>query len=120
MTGNETPSVSGSWHLKGFMILTPAQIEVTPGEEFTSSVTVWPAGPRHSVSASAPTGSGLRVEVTGHKVTITGCLGRLGERHTVPVTVQDGTDIAHDTLTIEATEAPTPPHAGLHPQQHRR
>lgn len=102
------------------MILTPAQIEVRPGEEFTSCVTVWPAGPRHSVSASAPTGSDLQVEVTGHKVTVTGRLSNPGERHTIPVTVRDGTDIAHDTLTIEATEAPRPAHSDGHPHHHQR
>jgi len=112
MTGNQASTDKGSLHPKGFMILTPSQIEVAADEEFSSSVTVWPAGPRHSVSASAPAASGLRVTVTGHKVTVTGCLGRVGERHSVLVTVRDGTDIAHDTLTVAATEAPTatPPH----------
>jgi len=96
------------------MILTPSQIEVMAGEEFTSSVTVWPAGPRHSVSASAPAGSGLQVEVTGHKVTVTGRLGCVGEKHSVLVTVRDGTDVAHDTLSVEAAEVP-PHHAVPHP-----
>ncbi|MER5447346.1 hypothetical protein ABT052_17385 [Streptomyces sp. NPDC002766] len=111
MTGNHTSPGTGSWHLKGFMILTPSQIEVTAGEEFTSSVSVWPAGPRHVVSASTSAGSDLRVTVEGHKVTVTGRLGRTGEKHTVQVSMSDGADVAHDTLTIEATDLhrPVPP-----------
>ncbi|MGW2515927.1 hypothetical protein ACWC09_02625 [Streptomyces sp. NPDC001617] len=108
MTGNQIRPGNGSWHLKGFMILTPSHLEVTVGEEFTSSVTVWPAGPQHIVNASAPAGSDLQVEVKGHKVTVTGRLGRAGEKHAVQVTVRDGTDIAHDTLTIEAADVHRP------------
>jgi len=108
MTGNQIPPGNGYWHLKGFMILTPSQIEVTVGEEFTSSVTVWPAGPRHVVSASAAAGAPVQVHVDGHKVTVTGLLGRAGEQLAVHVTVRDGTDIAHDTLTIEATDTHRP------------
>ncbi|MCI3269669.1 hypothetical protein [Streptomyces cylindrosporus] len=86
------------------MILTPARIEVTAGEQFTSSVTVWPAGPRHVVNASAAAGSPVQVEVNGHKVTITGRLGHAGEQLAVHVTVRDDTtETAHDTLLIEAT-----------------
>ncbi|MFI6402610.1 hypothetical protein [Streptomyces sp. NPDC050548] len=108
MTGNQIPPGNGSWHPKGFMILTPSHIEVTVGEEFASSVTVWPAGPQHIVSASAPAGSDLRVEVKGHKVTVTGRLGRAGEKHAVQVTVRTGPDIARDTLTIEAADVHRP------------
>ena len=102
------------------MILTPSQIEVTAGEEFTSSVTVWPAGPRHTVSASAPAGSELRVEVHGHKLRVTGRIGCVGERHAVLVTLRNGTDTAHDTLIVEALEVPrhpTPFTAFRHPHQ---
>ncbi|WP_234539524.1 hypothetical protein [Streptomyces shenzhenensis] len=104
MTVNQIPPGNGSWHLKGFMILTPSQVKVAAGEEFTSCVAVWPAGPRHVVSASAPAGSDLQVKVKGHRVTVTGRLERAGEQYTVHVTVRDGTDIAHDTLTIEASD----------------
>lgn len=103
------------------MILTPSEIEVTAGTEFTSSVTVWPAGPRHVVSASAPAGSNLNVEVNGHTVTVTGRLGRTGERHAVTVTMSDGTDAAHDTLTVVAPELPSRTgHFGVHPHPDRR
>lgn len=103
MTGNQARPGAGSRTPSGYMILTPAQIEVTAGEDFSSSVTVWPAGPRHSVSASVPDGSGLRVEVAGHKVIVTGCLDCAGEQHDVVVTtVRDGAEVAHDVLTIEA------------------
>ncbi|MGY6022593.1 hypothetical protein [Streptomyces spinosirectus] len=108
MTGNQIPPGNGTRRLKDFMILTPARIEVAAGEAFTSCVTVWPAGPRHVVSASAAAGSPVRVEVNGHKVTVTGRLGRAGELLIVHVTVRDHTDVAHDTLTIEATDAHRP------------
>lgn len=106
MTANQIPqSSNGPRHLKDFMILIPARIEVAAGEAFRSCVTVWPAGPRHVVSASASAGAPVRVEVNGHKVTVTGRLGRAGEQLIVHVTVRDHTDVAHDTLTIEATAA---------------
>ncbi|MFJ9535857.1 hypothetical protein ACIRPX_01165 [Streptomyces sp. NPDC101225] len=109
MTSHRIPPGSGSRHLKDFMILTPARIEVAAGEAFSSCVTVWPAGPRHVVSASAAAGAPVRVEVNGHKVTVAGRLGRAGEQLVVHVTVRDRTDIAHDTLTIEAVHAPRQP-----------
>ncbi|MGI5454805.1 hypothetical protein ACQEWB_16830 [Streptomyces sp. CA-249302] len=104
MTSNRTPPGNGSWHPRGFMILTPARIEVAAGEEFASSVTVWPAGPRHVVSASAAAEAPVQVVVNGHKVTVTGRLGHAGEQLTVHVTVRDGADVAHDTLTIAAVD----------------
>jgi hypothetical protein len=120
MTSNQIPPDYGSFHPKDFVILTPSQIEVPAGEEFTSSVTVWPAGLRHVVTAFPPDGSNLQVKVSGHKVTVTGRLGCVGEKHSVQVTVRDGAEVAHDTLTVEATETPSPLHAGAYPHQHRR
>jgi len=67
---------------------------------------VWPAGPRHTVSATAPTASALLVRVDGHKVTVSGRLDHPGETHTVVVTVRCATDVAHDTLTVEALPEP--------------
>ncbi|RRR87665.1 hypothetical protein [Streptomyces sp. RP5T] len=103
MTGNQARTGTGSRHPEDFMILTPAHIAVPAGEEFSASVTVWPAGPRHQVSATPSPGADLRIEVRGHKVTVTGRLAHARDRHTVLITLRDDTDTAHDTLTIEAT-----------------
>ncbi|MFI1567954.1 hypothetical protein ACH4ZX_33885 [Streptomyces sp. NPDC020490] len=108
MTGNHASPGIGSRRPEGFMILTPSQLDVTAGEDFTATATVWPAGPRHTVTASAPDESGLRVRVTGHKVTVTGRVPAPGESLAVQVTVRDGTDVAHDTLTVNSARTPHP------------